>query len=63
MFYGAIIAELVVMFIHFLNTLEDTPKWIEMGYLWYNVIGCLLVILFGSIIQLTQNKNHKITLT
>ena len=62
-FYGAIFAELAVVLIHYLNTLENTPKWIEMGYLWYNVIGCLLVVLFGSIIQLTQNKNHKITLT
>ncbi|MBH19507.1 MAG: sodium:solute symporter, partial [Crocinitomicaceae bacterium] len=50
-FYSAILAEILVIVIHSLNHYEKAPNWLEMGYLWYNVIGCLLVVLFGIIIQ------------
>jgi Na+/proline symporter len=52
-FYAAILAEIIVIVIHYLNSIETSPDWIKMGYLWYNVVGCLLVILIGTIIQLT----------
>ncbi len=46
-FYGAILAEGVVIALHFLTVSEV----IELGYLWYNAIGCFLTILFGLMIQ------------
>ena len=27
------------------------PNWIRMGYLWYNVVGCLVVVLLSILIQ------------
>ena len=60
-FYAAIIAEIVVIIIHYLNTLPTSPEWIKMGYLWYNVVGCLLVVLVGTIIQLTLTNRGRIT--
>ena len=50
-FYSAILAEILVIITHSLNHYEIAPHWLEMGYLWYNVIGCLMVVLFGVIIQ------------
>ena len=52
-FYSAIVAEIIVIIIHLLNHYEIAPKWLEMGYLWYNVIGCLLVVFFGILTQKT----------
>ncbi len=46
-FYGALLAEGVVIACHFLTVSEV----IELGYLWYNAIGCFLTILFGFMIQ------------
>ncbi len=42
-FVGAIVAELVVLFCFW--------KVESIGYLWYNVIGCLLVIMVGLLVQ------------
>jgi Na+/proline symporter len=46
-FIGALIAEIFVIGLHILNTFEV----IEIGYLWYNAIGCALTILIGWIID------------
>ena len=53
-FYSAILAEVFVIIIHSLNHYEIAPNWLEMGYLWYNVIGCFLVVFFGGLIQKTS---------
>jgi SSS family solute:Na+ symporter len=50
-FYCAIAAEIMVVSIHFLNHYQRAPNWLQMGYLWYNVVGCLLVILFATLTQ------------
>lgn len=50
-FYSAIIAEAVVIIIHLLNHYGFGPNWIRMGYLWYNVVGCLVVVLLSILIQ------------
>ena len=50
-FYSAILAEVFVIIIHLLNHYEIAPNWLEMGYLWYNVIGCFLVVFFGFLVQ------------
>ncbi len=46
-FYSALLAEAVVIVLHILTVL----KIIHIGYLWYNVIGCLLTILLAIILQ------------
>ena len=51
-FIAAILAEILVIFIHYLNAHEIAPSFLTMGYLWYNIVGCFAVILFGLILQL-----------
>ena len=56
-FYCSIAAEIIVILIHLLNEYNLAPTWIEMGYLWYNVVGCLFVIFFSVVFQKTiSNK-------
>ncbi|NNK81207.1 MAG: sodium:solute symporter, partial [Flavobacteriales bacterium] len=50
-FVAALIAEAIVIWIHYMNDAGIAPKLLTMGYLWYNVVGCLLVILLGLFIQ------------
>ena len=50
-FYAAIFAEIIVIMIHYFNTLENPPVWLKMGYLWYNLVGCSLVVIFGFLLQ------------
>ena len=59
-FYCSIAAEIIVVFIHFLNHYLLAPYWLQMGYLWYNVVGCLLVILFASLVQKIINLQKAI---
>ncbi len=51
MFIAGLLAEACVLLIHYLNTEEIAPEWLTMGYLWYNVVGCGLVVGFGVVIQ------------
>jgi len=46
-FVAAIVAEIFVLVVHFMNT----TGIITIGYLWYNPIGCLLVIFLSYPIQ------------
>lgn len=55
-FIAAILAELSVIVIDLLNRYEHGPEWLQIGYLWYNVIGCGLVILFGYLFQAILRK-------
>ena len=50
-FIAAILAELSVIIIDLLNRYELAPEWLQLGYLWYNVIGCGLVVMFGWLLQ------------
>jgi Na+(H+)/acetate symporter ActP len=59
-FYCAIAVEIMVVFIHFLNHYQIGPNWLQMGYLWYNVVGCLLVILFATLVQKIINLQKAI---
>ncbi|HRP60590.1 MAG TPA: sodium:solute symporter, partial [Vicingus sp.] len=55
-FYGAILAELCVVYIHYLNENAIAPSFLTMGFLWYNIVGCGLVVLFGLLLQLGLGK-------
>lgn len=47
-FWSAITAELVVLLIHFANVYQwPGLEWLKVEYLWYNVIGCGLVVLLS----------------
>jgi SSS family transporter len=50
-FISAILTEGIVLWIHYLNFTETAPKFLQMGYLWYNLIGCLLVLLLAFVIE------------
>ena len=59
-FYCSLAAEIMVVSIHFLNHYQLAPNWLQMGYLWYNVVGCLLVILFATLTQKLINLRKAI---
>lgn len=59
-FYCSIAAEIIVVYIHFLNHYQLAPSWLQMGYLWYNVVGCLLLILFATLVQKIINLQKAI---
>mgnify|MGYP003638403102 CR=1 FL=1 len=51
-FIGALLSQALVLFVHFSNgDLADGNLW-DIGFLWYNPIGCLTVMLFAAVIQL-----------
>jgi Na+/proline symporter len=50
-FIAALLAESAVIAIHYLNEAGMAPEFLQMGYLWYNVVGCGLVMVLGWIIQ------------
>lgn len=51
-FIAAFIAEGIILLVHFNNggSLLGIP--IDIGFLWYNAIGCILVMFFSALIQL-----------
>lgn len=51
-FYAALISEAIILLIHFNNGGELMGIPINIGYLWYNVIGSILVMAVAAIIQL-----------
>ena len=59
-FYAAIFAEMVVIIIHYFNTLENPPVWLKMGYLWYNLVGCSLVVICGFLLQSLIRQKKKL---
>ncbi len=59
-FWAAVLAELCVVYIHFVNESGTAVSWLQMGYLWYNVVGCALVVVFGLLLQVTIGNNTKV---
>lgn len=54
-FIGAMISQVAIIAIHYLNT-EGAAGIFTMGFLWYNALGCLMVIVFSALIQVIRNK-------
>ena len=54
-FFGALIAESLVITCHFLNEME----YIDLGYLWYNAIGLAATILVSMFLQLFMKKQRE----
>lgn len=61
-FIAALLAELCVIGIYYLNENDLAPEFLRMGYLWFNVVGCGLVVIFGYLFQLLLPKKQKPTL-
>ncbi len=59
-FYAALLSQAVIILIHYLNTLEKAGIF-TMGFLWYNALGCILVVLFGFILQPMIGKKARNT--
>ena len=51
-FLAAILSEALILVVHFFNGQGLFGLEWNIGFLWYNAIGCLAVILFGLILQL-----------
>jgi SSS family solute:Na+ symporter len=56
-FIAALVTEGIVLWIHYLNFTETAPNFLKMGYLWYNLIGCLLVLILAFVIEKVWPKN------
>ncbi|TAE59426.1 MAG: sodium:solute symporter, partial [Bacteroidetes bacterium] len=56
-FWAAVISELIVVAMFILPAKwPDLFGWLDIGYLWYNLIGCLCVMALGGLVQLLLNK-------
>ncbi|MEM1405495.1 MAG: sodium:solute symporter [Bacteroidota bacterium] len=54
-FVSAVISQLVIIGIHYLNTIGEAGVF-TMGFLWYNAFGCILVVVLGFVIQLLTGR-------
>ncbi len=59
-FIAAILSQLVIFLIHYLNTIEMAGVF-TMGFLWYNAFGCILVVFFGLMIQFLLSSKKAIS--
>lgn len=53
-FIAAFLAEAIILLIHYKNGESLFGIDINIGFLWYNAIGCLAVMLFAALIQLVK---------
>lgn len=55
-FIGAVLAELLVVACYVLPLVNiDVFGWLDIGFLWYNLIGCVAVVLFSLLAKVFQN--------
>ena len=54
-FYAAVISQLLIILIHYLNT-QGTAGIFTMGFLWYNALGCIMVVVFSFLIKLFRDQ-------
>ncbi|AGA79684.1 sodium:solute symporter [Echinicola vietnamensis] len=55
-FLAALVAEAVILLVHWKNGSELLGIPIDIGYLWYNAIGCLLVMGLSAVFQTVKGK-------
>ncbi|QDH80485.1 sodium:solute symporter [Echinicola soli] len=55
-FIAALVTEAVILLIHWKNGSELFGIHIDIGYLWYNAIGCLLVMALSAVFQLVKGE-------
>jgi len=54
-FIGAILSQIAIIVIHYLNTQGEAGIF-TMGFLWYNALGCALVVVFSYLAKLIKDK-------
>jgi solute:Na+ symporter, SSS family len=54
-FYAALLSELLILLLHWNNGGEFYGIKINIGFLWYNAIGCLLVMFIAMVIQVVDS--------
>jgi Na+/proline symporter len=54
-FIAAILSQALIILIHYLNVYEIAGIF-TMGFLWYNAVGCILVVVLSFIIRFIRNK-------
>ena len=52
-FMGAILSQAVIILVHYLNVIGKAGAF-TMGFLWYNALGCILVVLFSYFFNLVK---------
>lgn len=57
-FLAAILSVAIVLWIHFMNVYETAPSWLTMGYLWYNLVGCFLVVFIGLLLSIGRKETN-----
>ncbi|MDX2246421.1 MAG: sodium:solute symporter [Bacteroidia bacterium] len=55
-FYAAILAEVIVFGFYIFP--QISPGFPDIGFLWFNLIGCVAVAIFSAIFQAISPKNH-----
>jgi SSS family solute:Na+ symporter len=55
-FIAALMSEALILFVHFRNGIGAFGFVWDIGFLWYNALGCLALMLFAALIQLTIKK-------
>jgi hypothetical protein len=48
---AALLSQALILVVHFFNGKGLFGMHWDIGFLWYNAIGCLSVVLFGLILQ------------
>lgn len=56
-FIAALVSQITIFIIHYLNTIGEAGIF-TMGFLWYNAFGCILVVVFGWILQTTLGRKE-----
>ena len=55
-FVGALLSQALILLVHFRNDEGLFGFHWDIGFLWYNAIGCFAVMLFASLAQLFVKK-------
>jgi len=55
-FIAALLSEALILFVHFRNGVGVFGFVWDIGFLWYNALGCLALMLFAMLIQLFVKK-------
>ena len=55
-FIAALLSEAIILYLDFSVRYDWNTPQLTIGYLWYNVIGCLLVMIFATLLSLGNRK-------
>lgn len=59
-FIAALLSQALILLVHFFNGIGVWGFYWDIGFLWYNAIGCLAVVTFSSVLQVVFRLLPKI---